>query len=398
MSQSKHKQKWFILLLLFITIVLAFIGRLSTSVALNEIGDELVWSHAEQGFLGGILMGIFLVSYGFSNVFFSPNIDKYGSKIVLTSSLIGCSFAVFLGAFFGHIYSLFLLSRLLIGLSQGVMFPVASKVIAGWFAVRERSRANSIFITGSSVGVAMAPIIMGPFIYAFNWRFSFYMVAALGFILAIPVMLFISDSPDGKVSSNRDIDLRSVFKTLLKDRSFQQITVGFTAVNTIWWGTTLWVPTYLEELYGLNIGAMPYVAALPYMGAIGGLLTGAYISDKKGNPDRVIMFSLALTGVMLAVVTFTPATTLISAVLLLVILFFFGQMTPPLFFTKLQNTTRSRELGSATGLMNGIANTFGVVGPVSVGVVVALTGSYPYGILSLSSIAFVGLIGFKSLL
>jgi len=101
---------------------------------------------------------------------------------------------------------------------------------------------------------------------------------------------------------------------------------------------------------------------------------------------------------MIAVLTFAPISGLSAAVVMLVIVFFFGQMAPPLFFTKLQNSVVGKELGSATGLMNGIANTVGVLGPVSVGVVVAITGSYSYGLLALSVVAFLGLFGFRSLL
>ncbi len=180
-------------------------GRLSTSVALEEIGDELVWSRAEQGFLGGVLMGIFLVPYGFSNIFFSPNIDKYGSKIILTGSMTGCSIAVFLGALFGHNYMLFLLSRLLLGLSQGVMYPIATKVIAGWFRKKTRGRANSIFMVGAPLGIVISPILMGPIIHTMGWRYSFYLIGLFGFLLVIPIFLFIKDIPLEK-ENNRNVN------------------------------------------------------------------------------------------------------------------------------------------------------------------------------------------------
>ncbi|GEM_PF-1672236 len=394
------KYKWLILLLLFLTIFIAFMGRLSTSVALEEIGDDLVWSRAEQGFLGGLLMGIFLVPYGFSNIFFSPNIDKYGSKIILVGSLTGCSFAVFLGAFFGQNYGLFLFSRMLLGLSQGVMYPLATKVIAGWFLENERGRANSIFMIGAPLGIAVAPIIMGPIIHEIGWHYSFYLVALFGILLVIPLFLFITDTP----SKNRktkgekneyDFDTLKSFKILLKDRSFQQITVGFTAVNTVFWGTTLWVPSYLERTTGLNLGDSAYLAAIPYIGAILGMLLGSWVSDLKGNTNKIILFSLFMSGVMIMILTFSPISGAKMSIFLLFLVFLTGQLAPPLFFTKLQNSNQTSKLGSATGLMNGIANTFGVLGPVSVGVVIALTGSYEHGLLVLSFIAFVGLIGFK---
>ncbi|MFO8110027.1 MAG: MFS transporter, partial [Thermoplasmata archaeon] len=191
MKGLSSKYRWVILIILLATVMIAFMGRLSTSVALNAIGEDLVWSQADTGFLGGILMGIFLVSYGFSNIILSQNIDKYGSKIVLFCSMVGCSFAVFLGGYYGHVYSLFLLSRLLLGLTQGVLFPLAAKVIAGWYTVQDRGKANAIFMLGAPIGVALAPIIMGPIIHRFAWNLSFYVVALMGFALAVPIFLFI---------------------------------------------------------------------------------------------------------------------------------------------------------------------------------------------------------------
>ena len=396
------KYKWLILALLFLTILVAFMGRLSTSVALEEVGEELEWSREEQGFFGGVLMGIFLVPYGFSNIFFSPNIDKYGSKVILIGSMTGCSIAVFLGAFFGHNYILFLLSRLLLGLSQGVMYPIATKVIAGWFSKRTRGRANSIFMVGAPLGIVISPILMGPIIHSMGWRYSFYLIALFGFLLLIPIFLFVADMPseDG-INNNRnignDIDMLEAFKRLLKDRDFQQITVGFTAVNTVFWGTSLWIPSYLEQTTGLTLGDNAYFAAIPYVGSILGMLIGSWVSDLKGNTDGIIMSSLLTSGLMIIILSFSPVEGAEMAIFLLFLVFLTGQLAPPLFFTKLQNNIHGKELGSATGLMNGIANTFGVIGPVSVGVVIALTGAYTHGMVVLSVIAFAGLVGFKSL-
>ncbi len=394
--------RWVILLLLFATILIAFMGRLSTSVALRAIGDDLVWSQADTGFLGGVLMGIFLVSYGFSNIVLSPNIDRYGSKIVLLCSMVGCSLAVFLGGYFGHVYSLFLASRLLLGLTQGILFPLSAKVIAGWYGVQDRGKANAIFMLGAPIGVALAPILMSPIIYSYDWQLSFYVVALIGFILAIPILLFIDDIPYDKnkprAPRNKDIDIKKAFKKLLADPEFRLVVVGFTTVNTVYWGMTLWLPTYLEETTGISLGNMPYVAAIPYIGCILGLLIGTWISNARGNPSQVIMFSLLSTSIMVVILAFSPISGVWMAVFMLSLVFFFGQLSPPLFFTKLQNTIDTKELGSATGLMNGIANTVGVLGPVSVGVVVALSGSYEIGILCISAIALMGLLGYKRML
>lgn len=393
-----QKYKTFILLLLFLSIVMGYIGRMSTSVALDNIASNMNWSSSQQGSLGGILLGIFLVSYGFSNIFFSPNIDKYGTKITLTASISGWSFAIFLGAYFGGSYWIILISRLLLGLSQGVLFPVANKVTAGWFKESKRGRANSIFMSGGPVGVAIAPIIMSPLILFQSWEFSFYIVALIGFVLSIPIILFVRDRPRRSRFEDRQeskgIDIKNALIDLAKDRNFQVVLIGFTAVTTVWWGISLWIPTYLIEVHGLNISEMSYRAAIPYLGAVLGMMVGSWISDTRGHTKKIIMSSLIMSALMIGFLTVFPIPNVNIAIFILFLVFLFGQMAPPLFFTMLQEKVSGRTLGSATGLMNGIGNGLGVLGPITVGGVVALTNSYNMGLLSLSLIAIIGLIAF----
>ncbi len=393
-----RKYKSFILFLLFLSIVMGYIGRMSTSVALDNIASDMGWSSSQQGSLGGVLLGIFLVSYGFSNIFFSPNIDKYGTKIMLAISISGWSSAIFIGAYFGGNYWILLFSRLLLGLAQGVLFPVANKVTAGWFKESKRGRANSVFMSGGPVGVAIAPILMSPLIIFQTWQFSFYIVALTGFILSIPVLLFIRDSPNRSIKFNkdekRDLDIKKSLINLAKDRDFQVVLIGFTAVTTVWWGVSLWIPTYLIEVHGLNISEMSYRAAIPYVGAVVGMVIGSWVSDTKGHTKKIIMSSLFMSALMIGMLTIFPMPNVNYAILILFFVFLFGQMAPPLFFTMLQQKVPNNTIGSATGLMNGIGNGVGVLGPVLVGGVVALTASYNIGLLSLSLIAIFGLITF----
>ncbi|MFW6048361.1 MAG: MFS transporter, partial [Candidatus Natronoplasma sp.] len=192
--------------------------------------------------------------------------------------------------------------------------------------------------------------IMGPIINSFGWQSSFYMVAAIGFILIVPILVFIKDSPSPndnleKMYRKKDIDLLKAFKGLLKDHDFRHITIGFTAVNTVFWGTTLWVPSYLEKTTGLNLGENAYLAAVPYIGAVLGMLIGSWVSDVKGNTNKIIMFSLFTSGLMIIILTFSPISSAGMAIFLLFLVFLTGQLTPPLFFTKLQNNIKGKELG-----------------------------------------------------
>ena len=76
--------------------------------------------------------------------------------------------------------------------------------------------------------------------------------------------------------------------------------------------------------------------------------------------------------------------------IVLFFVFFTGQLAPPLFFTMLQSKVPQEFLGSATGAMNGIGNGVSIIGPLSVGLVFSITGSYNYGLLSLAVIGTLG--------
>jgi len=68
-------------------------------------------------------------------------------------------------------------------------------------------------------------------------------------------------------------------------------------------------------------------------------------------------------------------------------IFFTAQI---IFFTLIQVRISKELIGSATGLMNGIGNGLGIVGPILIGIIYGATHSYDLGILSLSIISIVG--------
>jgi nitrate/nitrite transporter NarK len=67
-------------------------------------------------------------------------------------------------------------------------------------------------------------------------------------------------------------------------------------------------------------------------------------------------------------------------IIILAAIFFCISILPPNCFTLLQGIAPSHLLGSATGVMNGMAVGLGVFGPIILGLAVAATGSYDIGL------------------
>lgn len=387
-------KRWGLLLVLMAAVLVGYMARMSVSVALPQISRDFGWTRSAEGTLGGVLLGIFLVSYGFSNIFFSKYIDIYGPRVMLTISLAVWSLSVAIGAYFGYIYWMFLLSRVLLGLGQGVLYPTASKVTHTWFPIEERSRANSIFMIGGPMGVMLAPVVMSPIMVSYSWEISFYLVALLGFLIIMPVMAWFEDGDEGRGREAEDEEGEGEAELdiwpLLKDRDFQVILIVFTSMTGVWWGVTLWIPAYLVESLHVNISDLTLGAAIPYMGAVFSMYLGSWISDRTGKRKPLILVSLISTGSLISLLTLMPIDSVTVAVGILFVIFFAGQLAPPLFFTLLQVEVSEEVIGAATGLMNGIGNGVGILGPLAVGLLISATGSYDIGLLSLAVIAFVG--------
>jgi MFS family permease len=135
--------RWPVALLLLLIIVIGYLARLNISVALPFISEDYSWSQNQQGMLGGLLLGSFLISYGLSSIFLSPLVDLLGSKNSLIGAIFLWSISTLIGALLGQIYSIFVISRIFLGTGQGILFPVASKITQGSFPLKERSRANA---------------------------------------------------------------------------------------------------------------------------------------------------------------------------------------------------------------------------------------------------------------
>ena len=259
LSLRHGRRAAFIAIILFLATLVGYLARMNISVALPFIAEDFGWNQEQLGELGGVLLGIFLVGYGISNVFVSPLVDYFGPRRgLLVTIALSSAFTLLTGAV-GFIYAMILISRILLGLSQGILYPSASKLTQAWFQPSCRSRVNAIHLSSGFVSALLAPILLLPLILLTSWEVMFFIVAAVGFVLLIPLWIYIRDSPQGdrvfeKPSLSKLISetVRSI-REALGIKGILLLTIAFMTVNFVWWGLSLWLPTYLEMARGFSI-------------------------------------------------------------------------------------------------------------------------------------------------
>lgn len=382
-DQRNGGKAWRMALIVFLVTLSAYIARVNLSVALPYIGADFGWDTEQMGVYGGLLLGIFLVGYGLSNIFLSPLVDHFGPRKSMLIAVAVFSLLTFLTGLVGLIFSFLIIARLLLGLAQGIIYPSASKITQAWFRPNSRSKVNALHLSAMEWSNLLVPIFLIPIIIATTWRFAFFSVALLGFLVLIPVFLMLRDHPGYSRGRNETRPLGEVMRKALKDlraalkiKGILLLAIADAAGNLVWWGVSLWLPTYLKAI-GLTPAEIMWVASLPYLGGIAGLLLGSWLSDRTG---RIILITVTFQTAGAFFVLLLIGNTGIAAIMaILAGLFFFIALMPPNAFTLLQNIAPPELMGSATGIMNGIAVGMGVFGPIILGLGVAITGSYSAG-------------------
>ena len=160
--------RWIICSLLFLATVINYIDRTVLSVLEPVLRKEIGWTDAQWGYIGAS----FMLAYAIGLLFAGWLMDRIGTRLGFTLSLIVWSFAAASQALATSV-SGFILVRFALGLGESGNYPAAIKTIAEWFPKRERALAAGIINAGTNVGATITPIAV-PIIYqSHGWQAAF---------------------------------------------------------------------------------------------------------------------------------------------------------------------------------------------------------------------------------
>ena len=237
-------------------------------------------------------MGLFYVGFGIGNIFLTPLGTRVGPRRSLVVIVLLWSLFTALGALASQVMTVFMASRVLLGLSEGIQPPMMNQLTNTWFAPDERSRANSMFVAGLFLAILTAPIVLVPVMERYGWRSGFYVLAIGGIVVSLPLVLrFVHDRPrahpridDALAHELEDrAGIIEVDETptwhLLFERPFQLLLATGIVNALVSLGFASWLPTYLSQLDGVAYGDLAWLAAIPYGASLLGLATWAILGD-----------------------------------------------------------------------------------------------------------------------
>jgi sugar phosphate permease len=365
------KTRWWILLLISLMYLIAYMDRSNISVAQPEIAKQFGLSKTAMG----LVLAAFTWAYALGQIPAGWLGDRFGPRKVLAVIMSWWALAAAMtGAALG-LYSL-LSARFLLGLGEAGAFPVASRGMQLWFPRSERGRIQGTTHFFSRFAVAVTPLVAGSIMLAFGWRAIFYIFGSLGVIWAIAFTFFYRNLPEEKKSVNRAelVQIRGLnpdgsvrapniqrlaapWKRIFSSPNMWYISLGYAC---FFFGTNFyltWYPTYLREHRHLTLQALGLLGSLPLFAGMLGDVTGGSLSDlffKRTGDARFARRIVAAPGFLLAGVFVIPAAltqNALSSVLFLALSFFFLEFViGPAWAVPMD--VGGQFSGTVTGIMN----------------------------------------------
>jgi sugar phosphate permease len=383
MSFVARALPWQVPIIFGLTFVIHYLDRNAMAYALPEIAREWGWSDVEMGQRGEALLGAFFLAFGFAQIGLSGLAERFGAKRSLVGAIVGFSLvSMAVGPLGGSLAALVAL-RLLLGLAEAPHVPMMGVITARKFPPQARALANTIWNVGLIVATALSAAILVPLIGAFGWRGAFVAIGAAGLAIGAPlVILFIDDrGRDKPAPVAGGAFRRSVDYWLYVAIGVLNAFAGF--------GVLGWLPAYFVRAKGFDFAALGWPLTLVFAAGVVGALGFAWAGDRLSR-----RLSLAAVGLLAAggwLVLAVRAASAPALIALFAAAVFCQSAFQAQEHATVQALAQDREVGSATGLYNGLSVLLGgVVGSVIPGAVIAATGSFDAALLVIAAGAALG--------
>lgn len=357
-----------------------------------------------DGAIKGSLSSIFLVTYAIGQLGWGFVVDRIGA---FKSGLIGIFFWVFamvLGGMAESVSAL-LWSRSILGISEGVLYPIALTLTAKWFPSNEQAKAQALWFNGNSLGPVIGLPIIAMVAESYGWRESYYALAAISLFSLIMFWAMVRNSPShhyavnttekeyiekGVATNKKELAGTGEVKAVLKNPVFWVLTTVYGCISIGFFGISTFLPSYLTEVKGIPFVQSAFVNAAGYGLAILVQMGSGFLSDRYMK--RAVFVGGASACIILFLLLSMFTTSALMAQILSILLISVLLMPAALTMTMLHKVASPQVMGRIGGIFGSISYALAAIGPMVVGAVSQMTGSFTGGFLALMSFILISLI------
>ncbi|MDI3417648.1 MFS transporter [Streptomyces luteolus] len=401
-----------IAVMLFVTVVINYLDRSNLSIALPEIARELDLNTAQQG----LLLSAFGWTYAALQIPGGWLVDRVPARVLYPVCLTLWSLATLFMGIVGGFVALIVL-RLLVGVFEAPAYPINSKVATVWFPERERATAIGFYTSGQFIGLALLTPVLSWLQATVSWHWVFIATGLVGIVWALVWYGWFREPRDSRANA-AEIELireggglvdavrerpqrarisRADLAAVLGRRKLWGLYLGqFCLTSTLWFFLT-WFPTYLVEYRNMDYIKSGFLASLPFVAALVGVLSSGVLSDfllRRGVSLGAARKGPIITGLLLSTLmvgaSFTDSTALVIVFLSVA---FFGNGLASITWSLVSAMAPQRLLGLTGGMFNFIGNLSSIATPIVIGMIIT-DESFAPGFAYMTVITVVGVLSY----
>lgn len=383
-SGRRVQLRWVFIALIVVAGVVNYLDRNTLSIGNTTIAADLGFNTIQMG----LLLSAFSWPYAIANLPAGYLVDKLGAKRMFAWAAAGWSIVTMLTAFV-KTFPMFYAARVALGITESPFFTSGLKVSERWFAKDERSLPVSIINTGSQIANAIAPPLLTFLLLTMSWQGMFLIVGGFGLLVAIVWVKIYRDPTfqeeiaiKGAVEAApepAEVAKASWFSLFKQANTWFMVIGAFGIFYTVWVYLT-WLPSYLQTSRGFSLKEIGWVAALPFLAGIFGVLVGGAVSSRLIHRGVATVTSRKIPivgGAVLAAAAVLPVAYVENTVAVIVLLclgYFFAQVPIGVIWTLASDLAEKHQVASLGAIQNFGGFLGAAVAPIVTGIILSNTG------------------------
>jgi sugar phosphate permease len=320
-------------------------------------------------------------------------VDRFGPRrLMIVGILMAGTALIGLGSI--HTLSGFYFFYLFNAIGYVFGGPLPNQVLLSRWFNAARGRAMGFAYLGIGLGGALVPLVAVRLVAAFGWQGALKVLGIAIVVIALPLALFVKESPDAAQPASRPSPLGAPKETtpirdVLRRPAFYLLMIGSMCSIAAVGGANQHLKLYLSLDHGYTQGAAAAVASLTLAASLVGRLTMGWLADRWPK-KRVMLLIYLLVAAALPILLYASTRGAVTAFAIIFGIGLGGEyMVIPLMAAELFGT---RVLGRAMGIVLAADGVAEALAPVLVGRLHDVSGSYVSGFSALIAFAVTGAI------
>lgn len=306
-------RSWGVLAVLCFVYVLNFLDRQLLSILAKPIQDSLHVTDGQLGLIGGLYFAFFYCFIAVPVGWFADRTNRVTvlslACAIWSAATAACGLAVS--------YPQLVVARMTVGFGEAGGVPPSYALITDLFPPGKRGTALGLYNLGPPIGAALGIAFGASIAAAFDWRYAFITIGAVGLVTAAAVRLFVREPVRGRFDVNvthlAKAGFRETLGAFFSRKTLVLAALGSGATQMITYGMGNFTTLFLMREKGMTLKEVAVWYALVALIGIGsGMYVSGRLIDRMTRRSRVAyatLPALSLTFALPFYVAFVWAPT-----------------------------------------------------------------------------------------